>query len=169
MSSSPGEIMKKVQVPATAEEPFSTEVEFPTASLKFLDGLEVSLYPDLSMSHSVMGVHYILEGRDGEGQTVAIRVTFSSRKRDSSSEPGPEFERYIQLEPRRGKPLACTGKNHNFEFKSKGASFVPENGRYAINQLTPGGEFTMELDSYSLNHLQLFYEPPYKGSSEIDL
>lgn len=161
--------MVKASVPATGEESFSTDVKFPTASLKFLDGLEVSLYPDSSMTHSVMGVHYILEGRDQEGQTVAIKVTFSSRRRSSSLEPGPEFERYIQLEPRRGKPLVCRGKEYGFEFKSKWPSFVPENSRYTITQLVPGGGFTMELDSYSLNHLQLFYEPPYKGSSDVDM
>lgn len=163
--------MAKANVPATGEErPFSGNVPFPTAEMTFLDGLNVSLYPNSSMTHSIMGVHYILECRDAEGQVAAIKISFSSRRRDFSAEPGPEFERYIEFEPHRGKPLTCRGENYGFEFKAeKNPSFVPRDNNYRISQLVPGGGYMIELRPFFLNCLRLFYEPPYKGSSEIDL
>lgn len=156
--------MKKENVPAAGEEPFSTEVKFPKAELKFLNGLSVELYPDSGMTHSVMGDHYILECRDEEGQVAAIKITFSS----VSDESGKR-RRYLELTPGRGEPLACSGKDYSFEFKGKGPSFVPRDNNYRINQAMPGRGYTIELEPFFLNCLRLFYEPPYKGSSEIDL
>lgn len=162
--------MVKANVPATGEErPFSGDIPLESAEIKFLDGLHVSLYPNSSMTHSIMGFHYILECRDDEGQVAAVKITFS-RRRASSFEPGPEWERYIELEPHRGKPLTCQGADYSFDFKAKEhASFVPRDNNYRISQLVPGGGYMIELAPFFLNCLRLFYEPPYKGSSEIDL
>lgn len=143
---------------------FSEEVPFPSAEMKFLDGLKVEMYPDSSMPHSIMGVHYILEGRDEEGQVAAIRVTFSSRKRAS----GEGFERYMELEPMIGQPLASIGKNYAFHFRGKSPSFVPRDNSYKMNQVTPGGDYTIEVSPSSLNCLRLFYEQPSKNSEQAD-
>lgn len=150
--------------------PFSGDVPFPTAELELLDGLRVSLRPDYGMTHSVMGVHYILEAEGKDGQIAAIKLTFSSKRRSFASGPGPEFERYIELQPSRGKPLAFTGKDHVFDFMApKSPSFVPRDNNYRISQAVPGGGFMIELDPFFLNCLRLFYEPPYRGPSEADL
>lgn len=162
--------MVKLPTAPSDPAPFSGDVPFPSAEFELLDGLHVSLRPDYGMTHSVMGVHYVLEAQDKEGQTAAIKITFSSRRRGLSDEPGPEFERYIELQPSRGKPLACMGKDYGFEFKAlKSPSFVPRDNNYRISQAVPGGGFMIELDPFFLNNLRLFYEPPYKGRSEVDL
>ena len=160
--------MTKSPVPSS-DSSFSSEVPFPSATLEFLDGLQVSLYPNSSMTHSVIGVHYMLEMRDKEGQAASIRITFGSRRRDFTAEPGPEFQRYVELESRSGMPLDFFGKDHCFHFKGKNSSFVPRDNNYRVSQAIPGGGFTIEVDPFFLNCLRLYYEPPYKGSGEADL
>jgi hypothetical protein len=154
--------MNKSHTPVKEGSQFSGDIPFPEATLKFLDGLEVSLHPESSMDHSVMGVHYVLACRDAEGQVAEIKLTFSSRRRNDSAEPGPEFERYIELEPRRGKPLECRGMDYSFAFKAKHPSFVPRDNNYRISEAVPSGGFKIELEPHFLNCLRLFYEPPRK-------
>ena len=154
--------MNKSQTPSVDLASVSGDVPFPQATLKFLDGLTVTLSPNLSLSHSVMGNHYILEGRDEEGQVAAVKITFSSRRRAS----GQGFERYIEFEPITGQPLSSIGENYFFQFTGKSPSFIPRDNHYKLNQVTPGGGYMIEVSPFYLNCLRLFYEQPPKRSSD---
>jgi hypothetical protein len=149
----------------TDSQPFSGDVPFPSMEFELLDGLQVSLHPNSSMTHSVLGVHYVLECRDKEGRTAAMKVTFSGRHDGSSG----GLVRYLDIEPYRGLPLQCRGKDYGFEFNGKWPSFVPQNEDYMIKSAVPSGGWSIEMPSYSFRHLRLYYEAPYKGSSEADI
>jgi hypothetical protein len=149
--------MNKPRVPAT-DPSFSGDIPFPQATLEFLNGRVVTLYPAHD-SHSVMGDHYFLEDRRSDGSVAVMKLTFASHGH------GNDIEHYIEIEAYRGLPLLLKGDNHGFEFKGKNPSFRPTH-HYALNSVTHGGDFRIELGT--LNGLRLYHEPPSKSSRDLD-
>lgn len=129
--------------------PFSPNVEFPTASISFLDGTEITLRPK-SDSHDILGVNYALDVRKPDGSQVTLGVKFCSHGQLD------QRKHWIEVAADHGMPLEIRGPNHSFKFQGAWPSFYP-NCEYRLTGLSGKG-YSVEVDK--LDSFKLYYVPP---------